>query len=210
MRIPKNMTEEEVIDVVNRVVHKVASAFRFGYYSYEDLVQEGWVEAIELLAKKKYDEVRPLEKLLLVHIKRRLSNLKRNKYKRNDPPCTVCHNAFLNGKASKCKKKENGKTCERYRKWVQRNTSKQNLMDVLGLSTIDEDNDCFTYIDTTSELNPEINELLDILDENLSLDDRKNLLKLRAGEYLSEDKKQELRTTVCAIFAEKGVEIGWH
>ena len=74
------MTEQQVLEIIERVASRYAHKFRFGYYTAEDIKQEAIIIGMEAL--NRYDEARPLENFLAVHIKNRLNNFKRDKYYR--------------------------------------------------------------------------------------------------------------------------------
>lgn len=115
------MTEAQVVAEVNRIVGLLANSFRFGYYDADDIKQEAWIEAIKGL--ENYDESRKLDSFLYTHIKNRLINLKRNKFKRPNSPCKYCHGQPENHTTHK-----DNKHCKKYKRWLVRNTAKQNLM----------------------------------------------------------------------------------
>ena len=78
MKIPSNMTEQEVIDVIIKVSKRLSHKFTFGTYDKDDIEQEAFIHGIQGL--EKYDEERPLENFLHVHISNRLHDLRRNKF----------------------------------------------------------------------------------------------------------------------------------
>ena len=80
------MTETEVLAIMTTVVNRIAHKYRFGYYDIEDIKQEAFIIAME--AMDRYDEGRPLENFLAVHISNRLKNFKRDNFFRPDyvPP----------------------------------------------------------------------------------------------------------------------------
>lgn len=82
MKIPKNMTEEQVITTISRISSRLANKYTFPNYDAEDIEQEAFIIGME--AMNRYDENRPLENFLSVHIKNRLSNFKRDNYYRPD------------------------------------------------------------------------------------------------------------------------------
>ena len=82
MKIPKGMTEQEVIETITKVVDRQAAKFRFGYYEIEDMRQEAFIIAMDALDR--YDEKRPLENFLAVHVNNRLKNFKRDNFYRMD------------------------------------------------------------------------------------------------------------------------------
>jgi DNA-directed RNA polymerase specialized sigma24 family protein len=82
MKIPKNMTEEQVVATISMISSRLANKYTFPNYEAEDIEQEAFIIGME--AMDRYDEIRPLENFLSIHIKNRLSNLKRDKYYRPD------------------------------------------------------------------------------------------------------------------------------
>ena len=83
MKIPKNMTKEEVVETIQKVIKRVSHNFKFAFYDVEDIEQEAFIIGMEALDR--YDEKRPLENFLFVHIKNRLKNFKRDNYIRYEP-----------------------------------------------------------------------------------------------------------------------------
>ena len=41
MRVPSNMSEEEVVSTINKVASRLAHKFTFAFYELEDIKQEG-------------------------------------------------------------------------------------------------------------------------------------------------------------------------
>jgi hypothetical protein len=65
-----------------QVSNRLASKYTFPNYEKDDIIQEAFIIGME--AMNRYDGVRPLENFLSIHIKNRLSNLKRDNYYRPD------------------------------------------------------------------------------------------------------------------------------
>jgi RNA polymerase sigma factor (sigma-70 family) len=78
MKIPKNMTEEEVIKQINIVVNRIASKYTFHGYEVDDIKQEAFIICMDAL--ERYDNNRPLENFLSVHLSNRLKNFIRDNY----------------------------------------------------------------------------------------------------------------------------------
>ena len=76
------MTEEQVVATISRISSRLANKYTFPNYEAEDIEQEAFIIGME--AMDRYDELRPLENFLSIHIKNRLSNFKRDKYYRPD------------------------------------------------------------------------------------------------------------------------------
>tara|TARA_R110000824_G_scaffold160810_1_gene335748 strand:+ start:857 stop:1372 length:516 start_codon:yes stop_codon:yes gene_type:complete len=82
MKVPSNMTEEEVISIIKKVATRLAPKFTFAFFETEDIEQEAYLMAVEAL--ERYEESRPLENFLFAHIGNRLKNFKRDNYYRFD------------------------------------------------------------------------------------------------------------------------------
>ena len=76
------MTQEQVVSTIMTVSSRLASKYTFPNYDKDDIIQEAFIIGME--AMNRYDGVRPLENFLSIHIKNRLSNLKRDNYYRPD------------------------------------------------------------------------------------------------------------------------------
>ena len=66
MKVPPNMTEEEVLRVMNKVIDKTAAKYTFYGYTVDDIKQESYIICIDAL--KRYDNKRPLENFLSVNL----------------------------------------------------------------------------------------------------------------------------------------------
>lgn len=83
MKIPKNMTEKEVIQKINLVVDRIAPKYTFNGYDVDDIKQEAFIICMD--AMDRYDQCRPLENFLSVNLSNRLKNFVRdNYYTKND------------------------------------------------------------------------------------------------------------------------------
>jgi DNA-directed RNA polymerase specialized sigma24 family protein len=82
MRIPDNMSEQEVVAVIKKVARSLAPKYTFAFYGTEDIEQEAFMMGMEALSR--YDSNKPLENFLYTHIGNRLKNFKRDNYYRQD------------------------------------------------------------------------------------------------------------------------------
>jgi RNA polymerase sigma factor (sigma-70 family) len=78
MKIPRNMTEQQVLDVITAVVNRIAPKYTFQGYEIEDIKQEAFLICMDALDR--YDQKRPLENFLSVHLSNRLKNFIRDNY----------------------------------------------------------------------------------------------------------------------------------
>tara|TARA_R110000824_G_scaffold55629_8_gene153077 strand:- start:1702 stop:2196 length:495 start_codon:yes stop_codon:yes gene_type:complete len=78
MKIPPNMTEEEVLQEITVVVNRIAPKYTFYGYDANDMKQEAFIMCID--AMERYDYNRPLENFLSVHLSNRLKNFVRDNF----------------------------------------------------------------------------------------------------------------------------------
>jgi len=78
MKIPKGMTEQQVIDQITIVVDRIAPKYTFYGYTVNDIKQESFIICMEAL--NRYDQKRPLENFLSVNLSNRLKNFVRDNH----------------------------------------------------------------------------------------------------------------------------------
>jgi hypothetical protein len=177
--------EAEILRVIQKAARLLSSSNTFGYYSREDITQQGILEGLEAIEDGHYDPERPLENFMHVHIKNRLSNIKRKEWMRVESPCDCC-DAFNPPE----------EPCLRWKQWFTRNTNKQNLMRPIDVDSVPEHNMTASN-DVLEEV--ELNELLALIDTQLPLELRSDYLKLRAGVSVPKDRKQRVREAITEI-----------
>ena len=175
MKIPKGMTEEQVIETINKVVNRYAHKFKFGFYEADDIRQEAFIIAMEALDR--YDENRPLENFLAVHVKNRLSNFKRDKFFRKNPD-------LQNEKSE------------------QRNNVKKFLMEPLNIELIrDEHEDNMKQMDSFID-RVDTAELFNLIDEYLDISFRADYLRILHGVYVPKPRREQIYKEIYTIFEE--------
>lgn len=187
MFIPPGHTEETVLAAIEKAVSRLAPAFSFGYFTPEDIKQEGYVLACEVLSAEKYNPSLRLDNFLFIHIRNRLSNLKRRVMRRNDPPCKKCAAGEF------CK--PDG-ACKKYRQWLELNNSKSCLAGA-GVESASEGGSS-----DSPHVEAEIQEAKEKIDVHLPVELREDYLRMLAGERLSNARRSEVLEAVKEI-------IGW-
>ena len=181
MKIPKGMSEEEVLEVINKICDRYAYKFQFGYFEADDIRQEAFIIAVDALDR--YEEGRPLENFLAVHVKNRLNNFKRDKYYRQNK-----------------NKKDDRQT--------QLNNSKKFLMEPLDISNVRDEhernmreNDDFIQIIANEEL-------IQLIEENLDVCFRSDYLRMRDGAYVAKPRREQIINEIEEILGDSGFEEG--
>lgn len=175
MKVPPGKTEAEVLRAIEKAVNILAPSFEFGPYDTDDIKQEGFVFALEVLEKEKYDPSRPLENFLYTHVRNRLINFRRNKFRRNDPPCKKCHDG------EPCPSAGAKDLCDKYRSWLKRNTNKANICNPITLDSVKDEGDQGVNESSSVEQAVETQELLELIDKNLPIELRAVYLQMRSG-----------------------------
>jgi len=80
LKLPENVTEQDFVDIVQKIARRISHRYVFTSYEPCDIEQEAFLIAVEGL--ERYDSSKPLENFLYVHINNRLKNLKRKVYYR--------------------------------------------------------------------------------------------------------------------------------
>jgi DNA-directed RNA polymerase specialized sigma24 family protein len=198
MKIPKGMTEEQLIEIVDSIIKRLSSTYSFGYYQSQDIAQECWLLAIDGL--ERYDGERCLENFLFIHIKNRLLNLKRNKFSRNDIPCKKCpHYRPKEYFDDKCDFFEKRMDCKEFATWKQRNHLKRELC------SSNYNVDTYDNLDAQADVEQEteINELRALIDKKLDINLRADYLKMRAGVTIPKAKKELIENEIRAIISRR-------
>ena len=78
MKTPTNMTEEETVEHINKVVNRISPKYVFYGYTLDDIKQESFLICMDALDR--YDNNRPLENFLSVHLSNRLKNFVRDNH----------------------------------------------------------------------------------------------------------------------------------
>ena len=82
MKIPNNMTEDQVVEEINVVVNRMSQRYTFYGYEVDDIKQEAFIICMDAL--ERYDNKRPLENFLSVHLSNRLKNFVRDNHYMKD------------------------------------------------------------------------------------------------------------------------------
>ena len=172
-----DVTEEELLETIEIISKKLAYKFKFGYHEIDDMKQQISVFAIEGLAN--YDHARPLENFLWTHVRNRLFNYKRDNYQRPDKPCSTC--PLFDKKCAdtnnNCMAFANKLDCSEYSNWYSRNNSKKNLM---YFNTLEDIKEFLPQLQNKTN-SFEDKEIISIIEEQLTDENRKVYLKLKHG-----------------------------
>jgi hypothetical protein len=199
MQVPEGYTEAQVLEIISKVVTRLAPSLKFAFYDVDDIKQEGTILALEVLAAGKYDPSRPLENFLYVHIKRRLFNLRRNKFARHEPPCLQCPFFQPDNVGQECGAFRDKLECDKYATWLSRNSAKKNLNQPIELSDVDDEKEDAMHNNMTPELLSEHKEMMVQINKKLDVSLRSDFLKLTSGVKLPKSRKDQIYAAIKEI-----------
>jgi hypothetical protein len=198
MNIPKGYTEAQVLEILDGIVDYLAPSFTFGYYDIEDIKQEGRIYGIEALGRYDKNRGSKLKNFLYTHIQNRFINLKRDKLARPNP-CNKCLYYTDNNQCMYDDKMD----CPKYYDWLKRNSRKRNLIE-----PINNDADIIVKYETLLDKCCR-KELLEIIDNNISVNKRRDFLKLLEGCSIPPFRKTKLLEEIKQIIAEHYDDGAW-
>lgn len=208
-KTPKNkfhpkITEEEFVVVWEKISKKLGYKFKFGYHSHEDMKQQAAIFALQGL--KNYDNKRPLENFLWTHVRNRLFNYKRDNYQRPDKPCLTCpfHKPNDPKHTSDCSEFSNKSECSLYTSWLNRNDNKKNIMKPIGLDNLTE-NQKETIKDNLF-LNISNKEIINIINENISIKNRPIFLRFQGGSKVPKTEFKKLLVEIKKILKDNDIK----
>lgn len=169
-KVPDGHTEQEILAAIEKSVRILAPSFVFGYYSVDDIEQQARLFGLQ--AVEGWDTSRPFANFAYTHIRNRLINFRRDKLRRNDPPCRKCHaGQYCTSEGA----------CRHYREWAARNNTKANLMRPLDLQRVADERESRTRCESEAEQGVELAELLGRIDAELPVELRSAYLRMREG-----------------------------
>lgn len=203
MKIPKGYSEQQVLDIIDNVVNRLARKFRFGHYDVDDLKQEGRCEALEVLASNKYDETRPLENFLYTHIRNRYINLQRNKFSRREIPCKTCPfydpENLKSTNCNQCAVFVDKMECEKWSSWEYRNAAKRNIMAPIDIDNVRDESESNMRDEALLDESASYKELLQLIDKKLPVSLRADYLRLIAKEPIPKYRSDKVRKAILEI-----------
>jgi len=201
------MNESEVIRIINKVCGRLSSKFTFGYHEREDIAQQAFIFGIEGLSS--YDDTRPLENFLWVHIKNRLCTFKRDNYERPNKPCLRCKSNNYDKSSDNnihdvCKEYDDIMECKLYNGWRSRNTSKKNILKTVELDNVQGDRE--NHLKNTGGVDDLVceKEMTTIIDRHLPNILRPDYLKMISGILVPSHKRLKVQAAILEIMGANG------
>ena len=204
IKLPRGVSEEELLKIISGVVNRLAYKFKFGYHDVDDIKQQGTLYALQCL--KNYDGQRPLENFIWTHVRNRLFNYKRDNFERPEKPCLECPEGSYHKDGVKCLKYENINQCMWYCSWKRRNNSKKNLMKPIELSSVsDETENSMKIEDNVCDILSHY-EIFTIIDNNIPAGLRKDWLLVYNNESVPKYRRLKLQIAIQKILEEHNID----
>ena len=185
---------DDANDIIERVSSRLAQKFRFGYHTIDDMKQQASLFAWEGIYDS-WDDSRPLENFLWIHVRNRLYNFKRNNYGRPEKPCDSCP-LYVN---HECTEFDNMMDCKLYKGWSDRNTAKRNLMS--SYSTVYEKEQESSALDDLFT-----RDIINLIDQELHVYFREDWIRFINNLRLPKVRKDRLLEEIFVILKENGIE----
>ena len=196
-----HLSEQQIIDIIDKIASRLGPKFRFGYHTNEDMKQQASLFAWDGMVA--WDGIRPLENFLWVHVRNRLYNFKRNNYGRPEKPCEHCplkaYDPNCKKSTSGCTKFENLMDCGLYKGWTDRNASKRNLMS--SYSVIFEQPQDIDASDIVFK-----RDLFDLLDRQMPVHLREDWIRLTNNLKISKIRRQKILDKIGEILKENDID----
>ena len=203
-----DISEQTVLDIIERIVGRVSYKFTFGSYEYEDIKQEAKILALQGLHSYRL-ESGELENFLWVHVKNRLCNFKRKHFVRLDKPCLACPFKAYIKKGDLCKLYDDKMDCELYARWANRNETKKNIISPVSMNVVVDADESRMYKSDSPVDNLYTKEIVELLDSKIGPDLRPIWLQLKGGLKINNEEMGLLKERVKNILEENGVQESW-
>lgn len=201
MNIPNGFSEEEVLQVIDEVVGKLAGPFKFGFYEKEDMQQEGRLFAMEALPN--FDASRGTLKTFLTNaIRNRFINMRRDKFERQQPPCSSC--PFYKQAHDKCGAFECKEDCDKWQGWKKRNLVKRNLMEGYNPNSVSESS-ADDSSGSSGEILSDISnaEIIKYVDKHIPINLRADYCRMLSGVKIPKNRRNKVIDIVKKLVQDK-------
>lgn len=200
MLVPNGFSEADVLRIIDEVVAKLASPFKFGFHETDDMKQEGRIFALECLPR--FDAAQgTLKNFLMNHVRNRFINMKRDKFERQHPPCSSC--PFYKHAHDQCGAFSCKDECDKWEGWKKRNMTKRNLMEGYNPNSVTENSgdnspNSQALLDGMSN-----QEIIDYVDKNIPMTLRADYCRMLSGVKIPKIRREKVLTKVKQLVYER-------
>lgn len=189
---------QEQLDVIEKIVTRIAKKHVFGYFDYEDIQQEARIIALDGLTR--YDGRGPLENFLAVHIKNRLITFRRNNFQR-DKPCVGCplYDPCLKLSSNQCEGYLDKMDCKEYKNWFNRTEKKKNIINPVSIDNVSDEHESGMRDESDFTVKIENREILSYIEERIPNKYRPDYIKMKSGVKITRVKLSNIQEIIKGI-----------
>lgn len=180
MKLPRSLTEAQVLEVVEEIVTKLSQKLVFGFYDMEDIQQEGRVRALttglETFDDSRFTDaemVKALERFLRIHVTTRMKNFKRDNMGRSEKPVNP----------------------DRVENWEKVNKRRRNIMRPASIHEITHE----FPLQTSVAEDIHHSHLMELINKNLPIDLRTDFLRMCDGVRIPKPRQSKVREAIAEI-----------
>ena len=180
---------DNTLQIIRKVCHRLAEKYTFGYYAEEDIEQEAFIIALAALPRFN-PNISSLETFLYVDISNKLKTFKRDHYLRTDFTCSYCG--------------RQDPLCEHCQRREWRHAAKKHLMEPIDIDNVNSEFERNMFMNTDFLADIELNEILSLINQNLDVALREDYLKMIEGISIPKVKRQAIESSIFSILEENG------
>lgn len=191
MKIPRSLTERQVLEVIEEIVTKLSPKLKFGFYDMEDIQQEGRIRAMTT-GLETFDDTRftdaemakALERFLRIHVTTRMKNFMRDNMGRSEKPINP----------------------DRVENWEKVNKRRRNIMRPASIHEISHEFHGFP-LQTSAVEEIHHTHLMDLINKNLPIELRTDFLRMCDGVRIPKPRQSKVREAIAEIIQlDEGLE----
>lgn len=191
MKIPRSLTERQVLEVIEEIVTKLSPKLKFGFYDMEDIQQEGRIRAmttgLETFDDTRFTDaemVKALERFLRIHVTTRMKNFMRDNMGRSEKPINP----------------------DRVENWEKVNKRRRNIMRPASIHEISHEFHGFP-LQTSAVEEIHHTHLMDLINKNLPIELRTDFLRMCDGVRIPKPRQSKVREAIAEIIQlDEGLE----
>lgn len=187
-------TDEDVIRAVDKFAPYLFSKFKINNFDQEDIVQEAYKKAFEVIQKGGYDQKRRLDDYIFMAIQNHFKNMMRRD--RVGPSAAVCQNC-------------SGEDCRECYAARQKRSYKQSIRNPSCLHEVDDEGEGGVRTeDNVLDLLGQ-NELFQTLHSLLNGEVRSNFIKIACGISVKHDARRAVQVAVAQVLTSRDFGIDY-
>lgn len=180
MKLPRSLTEPQVLEVIEEIVTKLSQKLTFGFYDMEDIQQEGRIRAMTT-GLETFDDTRftdkemakALERFLRIHVTTRMKNFMRDNMGRSEKPINP----------------------DRVENWERVNKRRRNIMRPASIHEITHE----FPLQTSAVEEIHHTHLMDLINKNLPIELRTDFLRMCDGVRIPKPRQSKVREAIAEI-----------